>query len=143
MGYERKEKRKTFKLKFTDPEMDGLEVRAGTTSMEGLLKIASLQDEFKPGQKQFSVDDLKKVMPVFEFFAGALIDWNLTEDGEPVPCTVEGLLSQDPEFIMQVVSAWAEAVGGASAPLGPPSQGGTQFPVAQIPMETLSPSRAS
>lgn len=134
MGFERK--RKVFKLKFADPEFDGLEVLAASPSMDTFVAIA------RHAGKNVDTEALDELLG---HFCVSLISWNLEEDGVPVPATVEGLRTQEPDFVLEVVDAWMDAVNGTSAndPLAQPSDAGGQFQEALIPMETLSPSLAS
>jgi hypothetical protein len=82
-------------------------------------------------------DTLKAVGDLFETFATALVSWNLEdEDGTPVSADLEGIQSQDMEFILAVVRAWLEAVSSVNAPLGEGSTGGGTSQVPSIPMET-------
>ena len=122
MGY--RHKAKTFTLVFDDPELEGLQVRVGS------LSLAELQD-----------DDLQ----IYEAFAEQLISWNLEyEDGTPVPQTLEAIESYpDVEFISTLTKAWLDAATGVDDDLGKDSPSGKPFPVASIPMETLSENQAS
>jgi hypothetical protein len=125
MGYQRK----VYRLVFDDPEMDGLEVRAKSVSLGAMRKAADSDDEFL----------------MMELFAKALVSWNLEDDGEPVPATLEGLEDQDPEFVTAIITAWTGTISGVpdASPLGGGSDSGRRSLEASIPMETLSPSRAS
>lgn len=143
MGFVRE--RKVFKLVFDDPDMAGLEVRARSLPLDGLMEIAKMADlagvEIKtvPTAEQMGILD-----GLFQRFASVLIDWNLEEDpGDggppvPVPATLEGLHSQDMDFVLTVVMAWIEAVAGVAAPKGPRSPSGVTFPEGSLPMEALS-----
>lgn len=138
MGYRRK--RKVYVLKFEDPELAELEVRAGGASVEQLMDLMDLA-RFGAGGAKFSIEDMKEIKGLFDLFASKLISWNLeTEDGEPVPATVQGLRDQDMDLAMDLVMAWVGAVIGVSDPLEQSSTGGAPYPVESIPMETLSAS---
>ncbi len=132
MGYERK--RKIFKLVFADEEMDGLEVKAGSPSLETFLKLQKMAG-VTVGMEEFA--------ELVGHFTDSLISWNLTEDGVPVPVTAEGVRSQDPEFILAAMDSWMDAVNGVDAPLAAPSRDGDPSLVASIPMEPLPASQAS
>ena len=136
MGYVRE--RKVFRLRFDDPEMDGLVVRARTISLGQFLDVVGLR-EVNP--QQMSREELAKL---FEAFAGALIDWNLEEpEGVPVPATLEGMHRQEPDFILTIIAAWVDALTSVPRPLGPASSNGATSLEASIPMEERSPNRPS
>ena len=39
-----------------------------------------------------------------------LIEWNLNDDGKPIPATGEGFLSLPPELELAMLRAWSEAM---------------------------------
>lgn len=135
MGYKRT---KTYRLVFEDPEFEGLEVRAKSVPTGSFLKITELMD--LGGSEGFTSDDMDKIRDLFGTFAGALIDWNLEDDDDqPVPATLDGLLSQDLDFVLQIIKAWMEAVTTPPESLGKGSPSGVQFPEGSIPMAVPSP----
>lgn len=147
MGYRRA--KPIYVLKFDDPELEGLEVRASGASIGQLMELLDLA-RFATGQK-FGVEDVKELDGLFDLFASKLISWNL-EDEEGTPVTFEPigeetaveakariLRDQDLMFGLDLVLAWVGAVIGVSGPLDQPSTDGTPLAVASIPMETLSP----
>lgn len=128
MGYRRE--RKVYKLVFEDPQYEGLEIRAASIPVGKLLKLANVGDLNNVTQEELSA--------IFEVFAGALISWNLEEDdGTPVPTTVDGLYTLEIDFIMQIISAWMEAVAGVPGPLRQRSSNGSRSVEQSLPMETL------
>lgn len=138
MGYKRPGK--VYRLVFTD-DLDGLEVKARSMSTGDLLDMAPLLD-LKMSTSP-TADELGQVRDLLERFAGVLVSWNLEDDDDqPVPADVDGLLAQDLGFVMQVITAWADAVSGVPAPLPQPSPGGEPSLAASIPMETSSASLA-
>lgn len=140
MGFVRE--KTIYKLVFQTPELDGLEVRATGGSLGDYLVISELADLAEVLHTATKQEAAKRIGEVVAHFAETLVDWNLEdEDGTPVPATAEGLRRQDPELIIAIVRAWMDAVAGISRPLGQPSPDGEQ--VAEIPMQTLSPSLAS
>lgn len=140
MGY--KAQRKSFLLDFEGVEdLDGLEVRIRSTSMGSILRLAEI-DNIRPSK--MSTEDVKTLRSCFEIVADCMVEWNLEDDNDrPVPSTVDGLLAQDPQFVITIIKAWVRAMTGVAAPLVTPSQDGEQSLEASIPMEILSPSRAS
>ena len=138
MGYEANHK--VFKLTFADEELDGLEVTIRSTSMGNILRMAEL-DEMNP--TALTKEDIVKLREVFGILSKAMLSWNLEEEGVPIPTTVDGLLDQDPEFVMSIIKAWTRAMTAVQAPLATPSQDGEPSLVASIPMEPLSESLVS
>ena len=125
MGYEA---RRTFKLVF--PDLEGLEVRAKSVPMDVYLKLNSMHGS-----------GLETTEVMLQRFQECLVDWNVTDDGEPVPTTLEGVKSVEPELIMAIVDAWMDAINGVSAPLAKPSSDGEPSLEASIPMESLTQSQ--
>lgn len=145
MGYQRS--KKIFKLVFEDPELDGLVVRMRSVSLGRLMKLMKVAN-VTPGKKM-SAEDMAVVDEILQMFAKALVGWNLEEEDEetkevrPVPATPEGVYSQDLDFVIEIITAWVEALAGVSAPLGKDSPSGETFPEGSLPMASLSASRAS
>lgn len=130
---------KLYKVTYDDHP--GLIVRARSVSAGAFIEIAKLAQDQDPGVAE--TEDL------FQKFSDVLVSWNLEfgkghpEEGEPVPTTLAGLLSQDFDLVNDIIIGWTNAVAGVSAPLAQPSTGGSQYPVESIPMEVLSENRAS
>jgi hypothetical protein len=141
-GYQRK--KKIYKLIFADEEMNGLEVRCHSISIETMLELTALAGLAGKALSEFTTDDYDSVNTVFEAFSGALVSWNLEdEDGNPVPATLEGVKTQDLDFIDVIIKAWMERVAGISDPLARNSTAGQRSLEASIPMVTSSPSQLS
>lgn len=136
-GYKRQ--RTTYKLKFADPAMEGLEVVARSASVQTLLKITSLADAASENP------ETQVVHEVLALFGDALVSWNLEDDdGNPVPADAMGLASQDMDFVMAVIMAWVQAVSQVAPPLPAASSNGHKPGLeASLPMEPLSPNPTS
>jgi hypothetical protein len=138
MGYV--PKRTLYKLDFSETEHAGLEVTTKSASMAALLDILSMTDKVEAaGLKNAGKGEMATL---FGLFDEVLVGWNVeTEDGTPVPATKDGLLSQDPEFVMTVIAAWAAAMSKAPPPLPSASPGGATAEMeASIPMTPSPPS---
>lgn len=135
MGYKREPT--IYKLKFEDPEFEGLEIRTKSVPLGVFLDMEELI-----AQERLDRESLDKL---FEHFAGVLVGWNLEDqDDNPVPATIGGLYSQDLVFVRAIIDAWRDAMTDLPAPLAPPSEDGEPSPEASIPMEEVSsPSLAS
>lgn len=132
MGY--KPNKKIFKLRFEDEEYAGLIVKAKSVKLGSFLGVASLTNL---DTENIGPEDMEKFTGLFKAFATALVEWNLEDEdtGEPVPATLEGIQSQDVDFIMPIIKAWFGAIAGVSGPLGQRSPNGEQSPEPGIPME--------
>ena len=140
MGYVRK--RRVYRLRFEDEELDGLVVKVRSASVGRLLEfmrfLAGLSDD------DLIADDVEKFAGLFESFAEVLEEWNLEdEDGRPVPATLEGVRTQDADFVMDIMRVWFQAVTQPPGPLPATSSAGGPSAAPPLPMEPLSPSRAS
>lgn len=132
MGFKRNPK--IYNLKWDDGEYAGLEVHVRSLTMGQL--IATQNGEGHNGKKGNAAQ--------IELFAERLVSWNLEdENGQPVPTTLDAILAEDDDLILDINKRWAEAVMGVSAPLPQSSPAGEPSPAESIPMETLSPSLAS
>lgn len=119
----------TFHLVFDDPKYKDLEVEAQELPIGGVLAIMSISDGTSV--------QMERVAELVEAFAGALVSWNITKKGEPVPCTAEGLMSLGTRFVLPMVQAWFAAVMGVDAPLPEDSDSGATALEESIPMASL------
>ena len=135
MGYRRQTK--TYKLVFRDEEFDGLEVRAKSMPLGVFLDMEAAAFEADRGSKE-------KGLEMMQYFSDVLTSWNVEDEkGNPVPTTVDGLLTQDFDFVQEIIATWKLAMIGVDAPLRQNSPGGEQFQEGLIPMETWSEGQAS
>lgn len=135
MGFKRA--KKVYNLVFADPDMEGLEVKARSMPLGDLMAMADTIDNIEKA----TIGDVDGMLAKF---AEVLVSWNLEDDDDtPVPNTLDGLKSQDQEFVFAVVLAYVNAVTGVSAPLPQTSPGGEPSLAASIPMDVSSPSLAS
>jgi hypothetical protein len=136
--------RKTLKLVFEDPELEGLVIRCYSKSLGSMLDLSPLMEV---GESDF---DSEKHMPMLELmfrqFIDSVIEWNIQdpEDGSPVPTTMEGLKSLDEDFALTISAAWMNAATGVSPDLKAPSSSVRSMAMEEsLPMEPLSENRAS
>lgn len=122
-----------------DQELKGLVVMAKSMSLGSMLDLMPLIDKVEAATKADTSVDAEALRTVLTRFANCLVEWNyVDEDGQPVPATLEGLLGEDPSFVMEVVKAWADGLITVTGPL-PNASGGTQPQspeAASIPMES-------
>ena len=130
--------RKVYVLTFDDPDLEGLEVRARSLPLGRFLQMLAMYTALEQSVDEFSADELTAIQGLFEGFASALVSWNLDErtDDEivAVPATLAGVMDQDTDFMLQLISAWMEAMGAVDVPLGPGSSGGDSALEASLPM---------
>lgn len=143
-GYERAPK--LYTLKFEDHP--GFEVTMKGLSIDGFLQLTRLAGKFAGVRLQaLTGADLEEALAVIETlfikFAKSLRQWNLIEQGEPVPATVEGVRSQDFDFILEITLAWMDAIASVDTPLPPPASSPGSSQDLSLPMEPLSPSLPS
>lgn len=116
---------KVYHLQFD--QYEGLEVTVSGTSAGGFLELTERADAASA--------DISKVRPLFESFVDCLRFWNLEDrHGQPVPQTVDGLLSLELDFVMEIIGAWTDAVAGVSTDLKEQSSSGMSSLVESIPM---------
>lgn len=131
-------KRTLYKLDFSQTEHAGLKVVTRSAPMGALLDILGLADQVEAAGVKNA--DRGQLVTLFGLFDTILVEWNVgTDGGERVPASKEGLLSQDPEFVMTVIAAWAQAMSKAPPPLPAGSSTGANPVEASIPMTPPSP----
>lgn len=135
-----KAKKKLYKLVFAqDTDMAGLEVTMSSVSMGALLRLQEMA-----GRADEIAKDMAQFREIVAVFAGAMLGWNLDDDFDhPVPVTVDGILTQDPDFIMAIIGEWIKAISAVPDPLGVGSTSGGPSPAVSLPMEPVSPSLPS
>jgi hypothetical protein len=167
-----KRARKTYRLRFAEgSELAGLEMVAGSLPLGEFLELTELADidvhnpadlakvgvlfkSFATALKSWNLEqDLCRAHRQPECKHCGCPDHGelVCEDCSftalvvtgPVPPTLEGVKSQDYEFMLEVIGEWMTAIGGVPAPLGQRSAGGVPSVVASLPMAPLSPSQAS
>ena len=127
MGYEVEEK--AFKLKFED--RPGMEVIAGSLELGEFLEVTKLAGVDASEATQHAEQ-------LFTFFADALISWNLTKKGEPVPTTLAGIKTLYFDFALEIVLAWIKAMGEVDNPLPKGLNGGGTALESTMPMNPSS-----
>lgn len=131
-GFTRK---KTYVLEFEEgSEFFGLEVKVRPVTIGEMLEITDMV--------AWDNNDLR---PLFARFADALVSWNIeTEEGDPVPADFDGVCTQDADMIMELISAWQDAVTGkVKGPKEARLTDGSLLEVASIPMDISSVDRES
>ena len=125
---------KGFKLKFE--ERPGLEVTAESLELGEFLNVVKLAGND-------ALEAAKNADQLFVTFANALMSWNVEKrgpDGEvhPVPPTLEGLHSLQFDFVLEIVMAWVQAMGGVDSPLKRGSSNGATNLESSMPMSPPS-----
>lgn len=125
------------RLIFPDGKYEGAEVFARISlSIGEYFDVLAVRNAEIEEPRRYAEDMMRT-------FAPYLVSWNLTKNGEPVPCDFDGLWSIDRELAKQMCIAWQRAVEGLPGPLGQPSSGGRPSAELSMPMEPLSESQAS
>lgn len=128
MGYQRK----SYIIKWPKGHMHhGLVVKLRGLSGDNLMKVSSLRDAEKDGV------DSERLEEVFAILAARIVEWNLEDDGEPIPPTIENIRGEDFGMVMDILTSWTKAVTHVPAPLPDDSNSGNTYQEASIPMETL------
>lgn len=155
MGF--KVKKKIFNVAWGEPHpLAGLFMRTQAASVKefasfarGLMEVGA---QYKANQdtedQQLQVKIIEETAAALETvkiqFAEKLISWNLEDDEDkPIPATVDGVLSLEDEFCMNLISAWLDAIGGVSEDLGKDLTSGGTFQDLSLPMELKLPNHQS
>lgn len=127
MGY--RKPAKVYKIEYAEGhELAGLVVRVRGVSLGQFMRLSELVelDEAETSKQ------IEQVTELCENFATAIVSWNLEdEDGNEVPATLEGVKSQEFDFVFQLIMRWMGAMGEISAPLPVSSDSGE---ISQVPM---------
>lgn len=127
MGYRKQEKH--YKLVFEDDEYEGLEVTAKSLSVGDFMRMTNLAGKNNN-------PDPQDIEAMFSTLAKSLVSWNLEdEQGNPVPADINGVKSQDFDFIMTVIGAWMEGIASVDPKAKKRSAPGSEL--ASLPMEAL------
>lgn len=125
------------RLVFPDGAYEGAEVFARCSlSIGEYLDFVTVRDA--PGE-----DVRPWVEALYGAFAPYLVSWNLTRNGVPVPCNVDGLLSIDRDLVRAIIRTWQDTAVDVTGPLERPSSGGRPSAELRMTMEPLSESQAS
>lgn len=126
-----------YKLKFEDPQYNGLEVIAKSLPLGDFLEFNKMSAEVTV-ENANSPEMVKKSGMMFTLFAANLVSWNLEdENGKPVPSTYKGVVSQEMGFILDIIKAWMDAVADVPKHSKNGSNSGGTSRVPSLPMATL------
>jgi hypothetical protein len=109
---------RTVTMVIPDGDFAGAEIVASRDVSFGL--VLDFEDARNEGTKAGTIK------AITTFADQALVSWNLSRNGEPIPATSEELLRLPPDLVGAILSAWGDALKGTPAPLGEPSQDGEQ-----------------
>lgn len=104
----------TSVLNLTFDEYPDLEVRAGSITLARLLDLTEQAEGLRKDAGSAS-----EARELFAEFGGKLRSWNCERDGEPIPATLDGLLSLDADFAAKILLSWFDAIGGTDIDKGP------------------------
>lgn len=135
-------RRPLYKLRFADPQFEGLEVVCRGASVGVVTDLVRLAD--MDVGKAVESGDLSVFAELNGAFAKVLVRWNYEdEEGVPVPPTVDGVGQMDMMMLQGVVMAYIESVVAVRGPLGPTLSDGAPSVEASLPMEPLPESLSS
>jgi len=151
VGYQRKGKRRTLTLKFTDPDYEGFVVVVRRMSIDDTFAFNEYELrewEAKVRRGEVPKDQIDaRMAEMWARLADAIESWNLEDDAEPpnpVPVSVAAIRAEDPDFFWTIVRAWIMAMMiKVDDDTKAPSSDGKPSEELQMPQETPSPSLAS
>jgi hypothetical protein len=127
MGY--KVEKKAYRLKFED--RPGLEVTAASLPLGDFLNVTKLAGGSAAEAAENAAD-------LFSAFADSLISWNIEDDNGPVTPDLAGIKTLDFDFVIEIVMAWVQAMGGVDNPLQKGSSNGETSLESMMPMSPSS-----
>lgn len=132
MAYDRHAALSVIKLTFD--EYPGLTVQTHAPNLAAQILIEEAMPVLRRVKLPLSLAHLRAFAKVCGAMASAIVDWDLTNSGDPVPTTKAGLMAQDLEFVMALSKAWLGAVSGVPTPRPPATP--------QQPAEVIEPAPA-
>lgn len=104
----------SFLLQFSDPSFEGLEVRMGRHSFAAVDAAVKLRDIdlAKAGRGELDMNDWGNLQGALAEFSDALLEWNLTLNGEKVPTDFATVRRLDLVFVLQIFLVWVQAIIG-------------------------------
>jgi hypothetical protein len=119
MAYDRRAQLPTYVLRFE--HLPGLTVKMRRPGLAGLEDITSatavLRRSVREGWPEMDRRNLKAWRRLCRAFAASLESWDLVDAGEPVAPTLDGVLAQDLELLIDLVQGWQHAMSGTQASL--------------------------
>jgi len=149
MGF--REKQTIYRLEF-DGDFEGLVVKVTVPSMGKVLELERSVGEMAglvgKDVEDLSSDDITLAVTsdqdIVATFLANLVDWNVEDAaGRAIPATADGLSEVSSTLGKHVIKTWWEFVNDVPAPKERSSSSGKPPLEASLPMEPLSPSRAS
>lgn len=124
---------RTVTMGFDDGSLKGLEVEVRLDlSLDGFLELGALFDQATNPKTGW-----EPVKDLFTWFAdNVVLDWNLYEKGEPVPCSPQAFTARmSAKNGMALVNRYLQTIRGADAPLSRPSRNGR---TSKVPLASKS-----
>lgn len=131
MVYDRRAATPVFRLDFDGTEFAGMAYRIREPGFEALLASALVaRVEARGLPMPVWLAEMSKLV---DEFAESLVDWELVDDGRPVPCTPREVRRLDVPFLTALIKAWAHTIGAAhTAPVAPVPAGPAPFDETQL-----------
>jgi hypothetical protein len=138
MGFQKKHK--IYDLDFTGTALEGLTLKARGMTMREALEVGGTFDVLNQIKDVVTPEQMAKIQDALDFFASRIVEWDLEEDGVPVPISGAALMELDITDTMLALAAWQDAVTDVPAPLEQRSSAGSKWEGEPIPMVIPSPS---
>lgn len=127
-----------YNIDFKDSSLEGLEMRASACTVGEYNKMlkAAVSDT---GITEQTIEDNEWILNLFVDY---LVSWNLDHPitGEPVPATLEGLVSLERPVVAQIIAAWQVALVTIPKPSKPSSSSGETSPEESLGLGSASES---
>lgn len=117
MVFDQSTRRRVYELDFKP--YPGLVVRCRKPSfraLERLTEVTLVLGDDLAGESLPGVTRMDAWGELFRAFAESLVGWSMSDQGLPVPATVDGVLSQDLDFLLDLARTWYTVVVAAPPP---------------------------
>lgn len=111
MSYDQDQRRRTYGLAMLP--FPGLTIdmrKPGFTALDALTRAVLVLGGDFDGRDVTPDVRMDAWRDLFTAFADSLVAWDLTDRGRAVPVTREGVLAQDPQFLLELVRTWYAVV---------------------------------
>jgi hypothetical protein len=113
-----------YRLKFQDPNMNGLEVDMESLSVDEFARIQELAAEAQENVENPKPGGTTSTDMMLNSFSDNLVRWNLEDKHGPVPANRQGVGTQKFDLILGIIMSWMTAIAGVDNPLPEDSSSG-------------------
>lgn len=128
--------RRRYRLKWSGTEYDGMEVVMSACSLGELFELDRITQGFHDNNGGNDELTYRLWADRFAIMVKYTHEWNLEDDGEPLPISVDSYHKLSTGILNSIMQAWLQATTKVAGPLPERSPDGERFPEESIPMDS-------